>query len=367
MRWIDNTVRFLVGGLFVFSGLVKLNDPMGTEIKMKEYFEVFAEDFGHFFEVFVPYALPIAFFMIVLEVILGVAILIKYRMKITLGLTTALIVFFTFLTFYSAYFNKVTDCGCFGDAIPLTPWQSFSKDVVLALLVGYLLIRIRQFKPIFNGIVNNIVLGALLVLSIYAGVHALNHLPFIDFRPYAVHDNIAANMIAPEKPKFVYSFEKEGQEIESTTYLSADDGYTYLGHRITNQEKTIPKITDYNIWNEEVGDFTSQSLSGDKLFIIIYEAKQANLSKIDKLSALVHALENELDVIAITSSSGEDFKSFLISYNMNIPFFYGDATVLKAMIRSSPGIMIVSDGTVLGKWHYNDIPTAEKIHFLLKK
>jgi uncharacterized membrane protein YphA (DoxX/SURF4 family) len=125
---IDTFSRFFVGGLFIFSGLIKLNDPIGTKIKMEEYFEVFAEDFGSFFHHFIPWSLEIGMIMIILELALGVAILIYWRMNLTAWVLLGFMVtFFTFLTFYSAYFNKVTDCGCFGDAIKLTPWESFHQ------------------------------------------------------------------------------------------------------------------------------------------------------------------------------------------------------------------------------------------------
>src|SRR5258706_14959479 len=137
-KYIDQFSRFFVGGLFIFSGLIKVNDPVGTQIKMEEYFEVFAQDFGSFFHVFIPWSLEIGMVMIVLEIAFGVAILLFYRMPLTTWVLLGLMIFFTFLTFYSAYFNKVTDCGCFGDAIKLTPWQSFTKDVVLMVFVIHL-------------------------------------------------------------------------------------------------------------------------------------------------------------------------------------------------------------------------------------
>ena len=111
-KFLDAFSRFFVGGLFIFSGLIKLNDPVGTQIKLEEYFEVFADDFGSFFLFFKPIALELGMFLIVLELVLGVAVLIAYRMNITTKVLLALMIFFTFLTFYSAYFNKVTDCGC---------------------------------------------------------------------------------------------------------------------------------------------------------------------------------------------------------------------------------------------------------------
>ncbi|MCB0856169.1 MAG: DoxX family protein, partial [Bacteroidetes bacterium] len=310
MKILDKVVAFLVGVLFIFSGLVKLDDPMGTQIKMEEYFEVFATDFAHFFESFVPLAMPIGMFLIILEIVLGVALLLHYRMKITAWVLGLLIAFFTFLTFYSAYFNKVTDCGCFGDAIPLTPWQSFGKDVILVVLIGYLFWRRDKFRSYLPEGSSVYVLAAATVISIYIGIYAINHLPPIDFRPYAVGDNHAANMIPEEQPVFEYVFEKDGKHIVSSTYLSEKDGYKYVSHRITNEDKTIPRITDYNVWNEETGDYTQQSLEGTKLFFISYNIQEADKEHIAQMVDLINALDGEVETIALTSSSTQDFEIF---------------------------------------------------------
>jgi len=365
MKWSDRIVRLSVGGLFIFSGLVKLNDPIGTQIKMEEYFEVFATDFAHFFEHFIPWALPISLFLIILEIVLGVAVLLNFRMKWTTLVLSALILFFTFLTFYSAYFNKVTDCGCFGDAIPLTPWESFWKDLVLVLMIGYLVYRKGQLHDWLAQRTALIVLSITTLVCLFVGIYAIRHLPFIDFRPYAVGDNIPANMVAPEQPIFEYTFEKEGVLVKSTSYLSKKDGYSYVSHMIKNADKTIPKITDYNIWNEQDGDYTQQSLEGVKLFLISYNVSEASKKQMEKISNLTTELQQSMDVIALTSSSGEDFENFEGKYHLDIPYYYGDATVLKAMIRSNPGLMLLRDGNVLGKWHYNDVPRAAMIHKLL--
>ena len=366
VRILDKIVAFLVGVLFIFSGLVKLDDPMGTEIKMGEYFEVFANDFAHFFEWLVPFSMPIGMFLIVLEIVLGVALLLHYRMKITAWVLGLLIVFFTFLTFYSAFFNKVTDCGCFGDAIPLTPWQSFGKDVILIILIGYLFWRKDKFQSYLHEQSSVYVLVAATIISIYTGVYAINHLPPIDFRPYAVGENIAANMLPEEQPVFEYTFEKDGKLIKSSSYLSEKEGYTYKSHRITNEDKTIPRITDYNVWNEETGDYTKQSLEGTRLFFISYNVQDADKEHMTQIVELINSLEGEVTTIAITSSSTANFENFRHTYQLAAPYFYGDATVLKAMIRSNPGLMLVRDGTVLGKWHYNDVPTADEIELLLQ-
>jgi uncharacterized membrane protein YphA (DoxX/SURF4 family) len=365
MKVLDKVIAFLVGSLFIFSGLVKLDDPMGTQIKLEEYFEVFSSDFAHFFEWFIPAAMPIGMFLIVLEIVLGVALLFYYNMKITSWALAVTISFFTFLTFYSAYFNKVTDCGCFGDAIPLTPWQSFTKNIILVILIGYLFWRKGNFKSMMTEKIGTYVLIATTVISVYIGVYAIRHLPPIDFRPYAIGDNIQANMIPDEQPIFEYVFEKDGVDIVSMDYLSEKDGYAYKSHRITNEDKTIPKITDYNVWNEEVGDFTQQSLEGTKLFFISYNVIESSKDEMGEIVALVNKFDGEVETIALTSSSAPDFEQFRHEYQLAAPYFYGDATVLKAMIRSNPGLMLMRDGTVLGKWHANDVPSVDEIGSLI--
>ena len=150
MNIIKEIARFFVGGLFIFSGLIKVNDPVGTAIKLEEYFDVFSADIAPFFEWFIPAALFLSVFLSVLEVVLGVALIIGYRMKITSWILLGMIVFFTFLTFYSAYFNKVTDCGCFGDAIKLTPWESFYKDIILLFFIVIIFIKKRDYTSFFR-------------------------------------------------------------------------------------------------------------------------------------------------------------------------------------------------------------------------
>src|SRR5690554_865659 len=131
-------IRLIVGGLFIFSGLIKVNDPVGTSIKFEEYFDVFSYDIAPFFGYLKEVSLTLAVVLVVLEVVLGVMLILGVRLRLTVILLSLMILFFTFLTFYSAYFNKVTDCGCFGDAIKLTPWQSFYKDVFLLVLIAIL-------------------------------------------------------------------------------------------------------------------------------------------------------------------------------------------------------------------------------------
>lgn len=368
MKGLDWIVRFLVGGLFIFSGLIKINDPVGTQIKLQEYFEVFASDFADFFHLFVPAAMELGMFLIILEVVLGVAVLIKYRMGITTWILLLLIIFFTFLTFYSAYFNKVTDCGCFGDAIPLTPWESFYKDVVLVVLIGYLFFRRNKLSPLFRASIGNALILSVTIITFFLGYYAIEHLPYIDFRAYKVGDNIEQNMQPEEQPIFEYTFrDNNGELIKSETYLPEDQGYEYVDYKITNPDKATPKIQDYNVWNESEGDFTQETFKGDKLIIIIQNVNKANYKNIEEINKLIAAVEEQVDVLAFTSSDKASFEAFRHEYQLAIPYFFVDSTVLKAMIRSNPGIILLDNGTVLGKWHYNDVPQPVEVLALADK
>ncbi len=359
-KFFDQFSRYFVGCLFIFSGLIKLNDPIGTQIKMEEYFEVFADDFGSFFHHFVSWSLEIGMIMIVLEVALGVAILIFWRMKGTAWALLLLLIFFTFLTFYSAYFNKVTDCGCFGDAIKLTPWQSFTKDVILMAFVFHLFWYRHNYVPALRTREGDAVIITVVALSLWAGIHAINHLPFIDFRAYKIGNNIPQQMKPQEQPVIEYVFEKEGKKIESLKYLS-DSTYKYISSKVLNEDKTKPKITDYSVSSAEGEDKTAYTFEENKLLIVIFNIDKASAKNIGALRELTQKLEGKVDCFILTASSAEATEKFRHENQLAVPYYFADATVLKTIIRSNPGIALWQHGNVLGNWHNNDTPAAEKI------
>lgn len=364
-KLLDHFIRFSVGGLFIFSGLIKLNDPVGTQIKLEEYFEVFSTDFGHVFEWFIPWALPIGMVLIVAEVVLGIAVLINYEMKKTTWVLLLMILFFSFLTFYSAYFNKVTDCGCFGDAIKLTPWESFYKDMVLLVFIAHLFFYSSKYKSFLRTKEGHGIIALVSILSLYLGIYAVNHLPFIDFRPYKVGNNWPQQMIASESPIIEYVFEKDGTEVLTTKYMSEQDGYKYKDSYVLNQEATIPPITDYNVMAVTGEDMTESTFQGIKLMLIIYDVNKADLDEMADIRSLLEELDGKIEVIAITASGEADFETFRHEYQLAIPYYLADGTVIKAMIRSNPGMLLIKNGTTLGKWHNNDIPSVGDIAELL--
>ena len=361
-KLIDQFSRFFVGGLFIFSGLIKLNDPIGTEIKLEEYFEVFGQDFGSFFLVFKPYALELGMILIVLEVVLGIAVLINYRMEITTKVLLALILFFTFLTFYSAYFNKVTDCGCFGDAIKLTPWESFIKDVILVVFILHLFWYRKTYSPILSPLQGHIAITFTTVISLVLGVYAVLHLPFIDFRAYRIGNNIPQQMQPPEQPIFEYTFrEKDGDLIKSEKYLTDTLMYKYVGVEQTNEENTKAKITDYAVSSVEGEDVTASTFEGTKLLFIVYDVSKASTKNIEAIRSLVNSLDGKIEMMALTASGGEQFEAFRHENQLAIPYYFTDATVLKTIVRSNPGITLWVNGTVKGMWHHNDTPDAQEV------
>jgi len=366
---IDQFSRFFVGGLFIFSGLIKLNDPIGTEIKMHEYFEVFAADFGSFFKVFIPFALEIGFIMVVLEIVLGVAVLINYKMKITTWVLFALLLFFTFLTFYSAYFNKVTDCGCFGDAIKLTPWESFTKDVVLMVFVLHLLWHHKRFTPVLRTREGHAVVAGITIISTFLGIYAIRHLPFIDFRAYKVGNNIPEQMRLPPGAKsdsvvmtFIYEKAGERKELTMDQLSEIDSTYKFVD-RIDKmiRKGDEPKIKDYRVSTENGEDVTQETFKGVKLLIIVQNVQKASEKSAVKIADLIRGLEGKAEPIILTSSPSADIDSFRHQYQWAASFYFVDETVLKTMIRSNPGLTLWVNGTVKGMWHHNDTPDAAEV------
>lgn len=372
-KYIDLFSRFFVGGLFIFSGLIKLNDPVGTEIKLEEYFEVFAVDFGSFFELFIPFALPLGLLLVVLEVVLGVALLINYRMKETTWILLLLIVFFTFLTGYSAILNKVTDCGCFGDAIKLTPWESFYKDLVLIVFIMHLFWYRKSYEPVLSNRNGHMVILVTTALCFFLGIYAIRHLPFIDFRAYKIGNTIPEQMKLPPDAKrdsvvMTFLYETAGKRVELTMDQlgQADSTYTFID-RVDKviREGDRPKIIDYRVESVDGEDMTQYTFEGAKLLIVMYSVKHASTKNADKISSLINALDGKVEVMMLTSSSSAEVEAWRHEHQWAAPYFFVDATVLKTIVRANPGLTLWVNGTVKGMWHYNDTPGASEVLDLL--
>lgn len=363
MKYLISLVRIVVGLLFIISGFVKLIDPIGFSIKLSEYFseEVLNLTFLE------PIVLWFALFVVIYEILLGVFLLIGYKPKLTLWGLLLMILFFTFLTFYTAYFNKVTDCGCFGDALKLKPWETFTKDVILLILILILFLGARYIKPIFNKFGLVFISLISFIACLWLGYHVLMHLPIIDFRPYKVGANITDNMSVPEnapKPviEYYWKFNVNGKEEVITTngsYPEVKGEYIGVETKVI-EEGYEPPIHDFSI-ERDGEDFTEQMLQDKNLIIIVaYNLKKAEDDGLAKLKALSDkAIKNGYKVIGLTAS-GEDVQQQLKNtYKLNFDFYFCDETALKTIVRSNPGVLKLSKGTIVQKVHWNDIEDLE--------
>ncbi|KUG07971.1 BT_3928 family protein [Solirubrum puertoriconensis] len=367
MRTFVRLCWLLLGVLFIFSGLVKLNDPIGTAYKLEEYFEVFAVDFGSFFLAFKSIARTLSITLSSLEVVLGVALLLRWNLRFTLWSLFVLLVFFTFLTFYSAFFNKVTDCGCFGDFIKLTPWQSFSKDVFLLVLWVIVFLNQRYLRRVFaKGTLGTMYITFAGAVAVGIGVYALGHLPYFDFLPYKVGNNIG-KLMQPSAPlRYKYIMEKGGQSQEFTEYPT-DTTWKFKQMVALNPEDG-PKIIDFRVWGADQADVTPEVLKGNKLLLIVQGVEKADRDRFEQINATLAGADSsrkKIESMIITSSSPNEFDVFRHEVNLSGKYYFADATVLKSMIRSNPGFMLLQNGVVKGKFHYHDIPDREKLEELL--
>ncbi len=318
LKILTHVSRVFVGLLFIYSGFVKLVDPMGTMFKLEEYFSEAVLDL----EFLTPMALVFAILLVVAETVLGIMLLVGYKPKFTVWSLFAITLIFLFLTWYSYTYNKVTDCGCFGDAIKITPKQTFYKNVIFIGLIGILIAGLKYIKAIPSLKIASITTYASIVISLLITFYVLNHLPIIDFRAYSVGTNIA-------------------------------EGMKYKG------DGEVPPIHDFEISTDD-GDLLDEMLAKDKaMLLLINTVDKADEEGLHEVSKVAVAAKSKGYEIYVLSSDGmmydeEELGKFKQKYNL--PYIFGtcDGTAIKTAIRANPGIITVNKGTIVGKWSWTD-------------
>lgn len=374
MKNIIWVCRVLVGLLFIFSGLIKINDPLGFSYKLEEYFEVFHITFLSSF------ALSIAIILCSLEIILGFALLIGVRaVSVAWGLLL-LIIFFAFLTFYSAWFKVVQTCGCFGDAIPLTPWQSFSKDMVLLLLILLLFFNRKRISPVFSKKTGDSLLIAAVVVSLGIGLYTYNFMPVIDFLPYKTGANILDEMKTPPGAKpdeYEITYHLKNKKTGATRVMN-DKEYMKTGiwkdndWEVTGNPESVlikkgftPKIQDLAIKDAQGTDYTKELLSSpfNNLIIVAYDLQHTDVAALGRLNALAATLIQNYNTrtVLLTSNSPQSAEAFSKANHLVMEIFYADGVPLKTMVRANPGILLMKNGIIVHKWHYHSMPKYEDL------
>ncbi|MGY5355893.1 BT_3928 family protein [Wenyingzhuangia sp. IMCC45467] len=315
MKFITQIFRLVIGALFIFSGFVKLVDPLGSAYKFEEYFGADVLNL----EFLIPFALPFAILLIVVELVLGVALLIGYKPKATLWSLFGITTLFLFLTWYSAFYDKVTDCGCFGDAIKLSPWETFYKNIIFIVLILWMLFAQKYIKPIFNKNINQWLVFLSVFASLYIVYHVLTYLPLIDFRPYAVGKNIRAGM-------------------------------EY------NENGDIPPVHDFYL-ESETDDLTETILEAPKAILIVTnKLEHTDKESWKNIVELANKATKKGYLVYALSSSSSDLVTKTISENQ-LPFeiLFCDGTTLKTMSRANPGILILENATVTTKESWQNV------------
>jgi uncharacterized membrane protein YphA (DoxX/SURF4 family) len=367
--------RAIVGLLFIFSGLIKANDPLGFGYKLQEYFEVFHIAFLN------DFATVIAILLCTIEIVLGALLLLGIRSRTVASGLLFTIIFFTFLTFYSAFFEVVTSCGCFGDAIPLTPWQSFSKDIVLLFMILYIYKKCDEITPLIcNTKLQNWSILFVVLISLGFGLYTYNFLPVLDFLPYKVGNNIPSLMIMPPGAvQDVYQItyvlkNKSTGETKSLTdkeYLSSeiwkDKNWEITGDP---ESKLISKgfevkIKDLKITDSQGTDYNTELLENPyyNLVIVAYDLSKTDLAGIGNLNAIaINAAENfNIRTVFLTSASAQDAEIFSKKNKLVMEIFYADAIPLKSMVRANPGVLLMRNGVVVNKWHFHNLPSYDDL------
>lgn len=373
MKLLVWTCRLVTGFLFIFSGLIKINDPLGFSYKLQEYSVVFHIRWLD------PYTVGLSVLVCALEILLGIAILLGLQPKFTTRALLGLILFFTFLTFYSAWFHKVTECGCFGDAIKMTQWQSFSKNIFLLAMILVLCFQWKMISPVFGKLLSWSLITVLGFAFIYLGFFTVGHLPFIDFLPYKVGNHLPDLMKVPagapaDEYQIIYTMKnlKSGElrKLDDKEYLSSgiyenkDWKYVSATEPVLIREGYQAPLKDFRITDAQGIDHTSEIVNdpGYELLFVEYDLHHTNTEIQRQLNDLAtNAEEFNVRSIGLTAESTEEVDEFCRKVNTMYEIFYCDEVPLKMMVRANPGVVLLHNGTVMGKWHYDALPTYKEM------
>jgi hypothetical protein len=362
MKLIVNIARIITGALFIFSGLIKAIDPRGLAYKMQEFFEAWAnsgfmpglmENLGH-------YALAFSVIMITLEVVVGLALLAGWKKGWTTRILLLLILFFTFLTSYVLFSGKIRACGCFGDCIPITPIQTFTKDIILLLLSLLLLIKRKHINPVVKPAVAGILVLLGTIATLFLQWYVLRHLPLKDCLPYKKGNNILElrKMPADAIPdKFLMSFvyEKNGEKKEFTAEALPDSSWNFIDRKQTLVEagkNNIPAINDFSLITASGVDTTDALLSQSGIYYILFVKELASLSKdFSRDKEIVSAaISKKIPIVIVTSQK----EKVLERFGATATILTCDATALKTAARADVVLYKMNGPVVQDKWGWAD-------------
>ena len=361
--------RIIFGLVFLFSGFVKAVDPLGTAYKISDYLEAFSLTPLDFL------AFPSALILIATEFTIGFNILFNVHLKATTLIASIFMLIMTPVTLYLALANPISDCGCFGDAIVMTNWQTFYKNVVLCIILIIIAILKDNTRPWLSNWGAWIVTLLPILISFGISIYCYNLLPILDFRPYKIGNNIIEGMSIPEdapldKYETTFFYEKNGVEKAFTldNYPAEDSTWTFVRQESKLIEQGyVPPIHDFSIVTED-GDITDIILedAGYTLLIISHKVEKASTKNIKCIkSTIANAKKAGANVIWLTSSYTDEIDNFKAKYGINDTFGATDDITLKTIVRSNPGLVLIKDANIIEKWHHNSLPTKDELNQLI--
>lgn len=354
-----NSLRFALALVFAFSGFVKAVDPMGTVYKMADY----AEAFG--VAVHPAWLLVGAWLLIAVEYVMGVALFFGLYRRFYLWAMVLFLSVMTPLTLVLALTNPVSDCGCFGDAVVLTNWQTFGKNLVLLLMAVVVLANNRRIQRVISERMQWLVfVYALSSVAVFM-LYNMRHLPTIDFRPYSIGTNIVEAMTVPEDaPQDVYEtdfvVEKDGEQRTVSADEYVDSTWTFVSRQSRLVSRGyVPPITDFHLTSLDGEDMTWEVLEqpGYTFLMVANDLKRTNEGMLDVVNDLYdYAKVNGYAFYMLTSSNNQVIADWTEHTGAAYPYLQADDILLKTMIRSNPGLIVLDDATVVGKWSAADMP-----------
>ena len=356
-------IRIFLGLVFIFSSVVKGIDPVGTSYRVEDYLLVYG------WTSLVPYALWIAFLVIFSEFLIGISFLFKIFIRTAAGAMLLMLIFFTVVTWLDARYNMVTDCGCFGDAVKLTNWQTFYKNIFLIFLYILFLwgggMRWRERPKFLPQFLILTILGAGFLGFMF---YNLNHLPVIDFRNWKTGRNMTMDTTQKAKTYVIYRNKKTGAKKE---FLFPDypwkDTAWMNRWAFVSQRTVAPSVgTKYNLVIEDsLGNDRTKAIienPGFQFILVSFDMSRADADGLKKAAALSNLLNKKgISMLLLTATERKTARHIEIQYGLQIPVFQADETDLKAMIRSNPGLLLLHHGVILKKWHYHDFPGSRQI------
>jgi len=370
MKYLSIASRLILGTVFIFSGFVKSVDPLGSAYKFSDYFAAFKLSFLSFL------ALPLGLILSAFELVLGITLLLGYRRRITYRVLFWFMGFFTLLTLILALFNPVSDCGCFGDALILTNWETFLKNIVLMVFVVPLfMIRDRDAHDHIHPVREWGIVGALFLVVIGFSLWNHAHLPVVDFRPYDVGTLIQEEMEIPEgaavddyETELIYREKASGKSERFTLENYPRD--TTLWEFVDSESRLIskgydPPIHDFAIIDAGGGDMADQILSDDgfSLVMISHDLTKANEAALLKARdwAQLEMLAGEYAFYPVTATPESEIGNIAMTLDLGYTFYSADEIMLKTVVRSNPGFLLIRNGVIVGKWSFRDFPAIEDI------